>query len=154
MSMTTKQKDERIAELEAELAAARERDERVREYWYPWPGHPAGELCGIAARTLDGEHFALVQYSDATPARAWTGEKWAPLCLSRETSYRYTRAGAEELGPKLAVDSAAEHVPAAEEGEDPTFARAGRIIAASRTAVDEFTAEPFDRIYARLGVAS
>jgi hypothetical protein len=145
---------EHIAALEAELAELRERVERVREYWYPWPGHPAGELCGVAARTLDGEHFALVQYSDVSPARAWTGDTWTPLCLSREASYRYTRDEAEELGPKLAVDSAAEHVPADEEGEDPTFARAGRIIQASRTAVDEFTAEPFDRIYARLGVAS
>lgn len=112
-TMTGKQKDERIAELEAELAAAREREAQVREYWYGLPGHETAEHIGISVRTLDSTMWAIFEVSQFAGTTVWVGDRWAPMfVVSRDDAYRYKLPEAEELAPQLAKASAAAHAAA------------------------------------------
>lgn len=94
---------QQIKELKAQL-------EQVREFWFPWPGHPTGEHFGVSAHTLDGERFALRQEYGFGPLFVWTGDRWQPLqAVPHLEAYRWTAEEVFDLGPKLAVEEAATH---------------------------------------------
>lgn len=159
MSMTTKQKDERIASLEAELAATREREERVREYWFPWKDHPVGDHLGVTVRTHDGKLWAVLLEHGLGEALAWTGDEqgWvAQSKLLHGERYLWTLDEAEtKATDKAEFDGRAKLVGVSRTVPEIQFAdRIDRIIQASKEAVEDFTGESYERIYARLGVAS
>lgn len=98
---------QQIKQLKAQLS-------QVREYWFPWPGHPTGDHFGVSAHTLDGEHWALRQEFGFGPLFIWDGNDWQPIQkLAHLKAYRWTVEQVFELAPKLAVDEAALH-PVAE----------------------------------------
>lgn len=94
---------QQIKDLKAQLG-------QVREFWFPWPGHPTGEHFGVSAHTLDGEQYALRQEFGFGPLFVWTGDRWQPLqAVPHLEAYRWTREEVFDLGPKLAVEEAATH---------------------------------------------
>lgn len=99
---------EKLAALEAEQDTSREREARVREYWFGLPGHETAEHIGVSARTLDHEHYAIFEVSQFAGTRVWLGDRWASMfVVARDDAYRYTLAEAEELAPQLAKACAA-----------------------------------------------
>lgn len=111
---------QQIKQLREQLAAAIEREKTVREHWFPFPGHATPELCGIAARTIDGERWGIFEDSQFAPA-VFVGDRWvAPWSTSMDTIYRYGRDEALELAPGLAQASAKAYALAAEVVEENT----------------------------------
>lgn len=98
--------------LAAQLAALQARLSRVRQYWFPYPDHPAGELCGVTLETLDGEHWALKHSSQFAGVSFWDGTTWLPVFFSSHaTVYRWPLEDGERLGPQLAADLARQFGP-------------------------------------------
>lgn len=94
-----------IRDLKARLATEQERRTRVREYWFPWPGHPAGEFCGVSLESLDGQNWALVQHAQFAGVTAWDGKYWqAVFPEHRSAAYCWPLETAERLAPLLAAD--------------------------------------------------
>lgn len=93
-----------------QIKQLKEQAQAVREYWFPWPGHPTGEHFGVSAHTLDGEHFAIRQEYGFGPLFVWTGDRWQAIqTIPAVEAYRWSREEVFELGPKLAVEEAATH---------------------------------------------
>jgi hypothetical protein len=102
-----------LDEAQADLTAARERADRVREYWYGLPGHETAEHIGISVRTLDGTLWAIFEVAQFAGTTVWVGDRWAPMfVVHRDDAYRYKLSEAEELAPQLAKASAAAHAAA------------------------------------------
>lgn len=144
-----------ITELRRQLAAAEERENRVREYFYPWPGHPAADHFGVVARTRNSHTWALLLELGLGHTYSWTGDSWVNRGdLAHDDIYRWSLADTEKLGPELAQQTAKEHPAAAPGAAERELAdQLDDIIRKSRLAVEAFVAEPVDQILARLAVA-
>jgi hypothetical protein len=104
-----------IRELRDQLATAQQRETRVREYWFPFPGgHLPADHLGVSAHTLDGEHWAVRVHYLHGGMFVWTGSRWGRLADTDQAgAYRWTLDQAEGLAPQLACEEAARFAPPA-----------------------------------------
>jgi hypothetical protein len=99
-----------VRELNAELE---ERETRVREYWFPWPGdHLAGDHLGISVHTLDGKNWAIRVHYEFGGLYVLAAGRWQQVGdVPRAQAHCWTREKAEELAPQLAAEEAARFAP-------------------------------------------
>ena len=98
-----------VRELNAELE---ERQERVREYWFPWPGSVVGNHLGISVCTRDGKSWAIRTQYEFGGLYVLAGGRWRQIReVPTVEAYCWTLEAAEALAPQLAAEEAAKFGP-------------------------------------------
>ena len=98
-----------VRSLNAELE---DRQERVREYWFPWPGSTVGDHLGISVHTRDGKYWSIRTQYEFGGLYVYAGGAWRQVGeVPAAEAYCWTLEAAEELAPRLAAEEATKFGP-------------------------------------------